>query len=81
MCVHNSAAGNVIHLFTMWCGVLQHRDERKSAWTWGRVRVTRRDEAEKDAWRTKKKEQKTKGGNDDAPFQEKKKTSKKPATV
>lgn len=30
MFVHNSGARNVIHLFVLWCGVLQNIDERQS---------------------------------------------------
>lgn len=30
MFVHNSGARNVIHLFALWCGVLQNIDERQS---------------------------------------------------
>lgn len=31
MFVHNSGGRNVIHLFAMWCRVLQNMDERQSA--------------------------------------------------
>lgn len=31
MFVHNSGAGDAIHLFAMWCKVLQNMDERQSA--------------------------------------------------
>lgn len=30
MLVHNSGARNVIHLFVLWCRVLQNIDERQS---------------------------------------------------
>lgn len=30
MFVHNSGARNVIHLFALWCGVLQNIDEKQS---------------------------------------------------
>lgn len=62
MFVHNSGARNVIHLFAMWCRVLQNMDERQSAvGVCRRVRrMIRTIEAERDTLRMKDKTQREK---------------------